>query len=267
MHGLVQRWQRFDCHLYSAERVITLLCTIVMTTLVFLAVVWRHLASPDSVWQSLAQRWAPNHTDTVATVAPFASLLLWWGICMLGLRTRCSQYSVARLLGTSAGIAGVTAGAAVGMTHALPSGIVFAQRLSLCLLLWVIMLGASMAAHKRQHLLLRAAQKLVAAGDARAHVTLGLLITSAFTIFLVYEGGGYVLGNVHTWLDGPEGSGGFESIPIPTWCISAAIPVGFGLVTLRFLAQALLVWLREMTPWPEETVGGSVSAASEEHDS
>jgi TRAP-type C4-dicarboxylate transport system permease small subunit len=117
-----------------------------------------------------------------------------------------------------------------GLALQVPEGYSWAQKVSLFLLLWTAFVGASMATHDQRHLGLDAFRKLVPARLTpwyqTAHCLLAALFSLAFAwLALVY------------W----QNRLGQATNPgdIPDWVKVLAIPVSMGLVTLRFLWQAL----------------------------
>jgi TRAP-type C4-dicarboxylate transport system permease small subunit len=139
------------------------------------------------------------------------------------------------------------------LVYLLPSGLIFSQRVALCLMMWIVMLGSSMAAYTRRHIFLQAAQKLVPEDLMKYHMAMSLIFAAIFTIFLWYTSSVYAL---HDWeiyaKSGIMKAGVFETIPIPYWAVTVAVPIGFGLTLLRFLGTAISVLKGDVSALPEE---------------
>jgi len=117
--------------------------------------------------------------------------------------------------------------------HYFPRGYTWSKEVSLMLLLWVGFLGASVCAHEGKHIRMEALGKLVPAHLRRFTRALGFFLAALFCAFIAVIGwqytfdphyGAYVLGGI------------FEQTGIPDWISIAAVPVAFGLTTVRFVA-------------------------------
>ena len=92
----------------------------------------------------------------------------------------------------------------LGLVELLPNGLIFAQRLALALLLWVTMLGCSMATYTRRHIALQAVQKIVPEEKLATHSALSLFMAACFAIFLAIVGGEYAVTNYVRWSSLPS---------------------------------------------------------------
>ena len=118
----------------------------------------------------------------------------------------------------------------------LPEGYSWSKEVSLVLLLWVGFLGASICAHAGKHLRMEAFERLVPQGWLRFTRALGFLVTAAFCGFMAWLGYVYVFDPI----GGAKALGGvFEQTGIPDWLATLAVPVGFPIAALRFLAAAV----------------------------
>lgn len=116
-----------------------------------------------------------------------------------------------------------------------PSSVPGAQKFALGFMLWSGMVGASLATRARRHIVLDAVTKKLDPRAGRLYGLLGAVVTAAFAGFIALLGALQTATQVEDWLSGP-GIGVFESLPIPYWTVSLAIPVSFGVIALRFLA-------------------------------
>jgi TRAP-type C4-dicarboxylate transport system permease small subunit len=248
-------WARIDSAIYKGERVLVVAATALMTLAVFMAVVWRIFASPESrllVWLC-ALIDVPVDDAQDSGLSLFSDCLgfgLWLTWVVLALRTAQKGKPWRSSLGFGLLIATATVAGAKLMVWWLPGGLVFSQRLALALLLWVVLLGSSMAAHTRRHLVLQAAQKLIHPAQSIPHAVVGLMMAGLFTLFLAYVGGVYAWANFMTWVESDGYAGTFESIAIPYWTVTLSFPIGFGLTFLRFTGQAVAIALGQMPPTP-----------------
>lgn len=146
-----------------------------------------------------------------------------------------------RLLGSLVLGGGVLLAAALGvklLLAAFPSSVPGAQKFALGLMLWAGMLGASVATRERRHIILDAVTKKLEGGDQRLFALLGGLATGAFCLFVTLLGGLQLAGEIREWATG-EGVGLYESLPIPTWIATLAIPTSFLLMGVRFIAYGV----------------------------
>jgi TRAP-type C4-dicarboxylate transport system permease small subunit len=119
-----------------------------------------------------------------------------------------------------------------------PTGIAGAQRFALGFMVWAGFVGASIATKKKRHILLDAVKKKL---DAKAYPwfsALGAAVTATFTFTFAYLAYTKLGAEIAFWRDVPN-AGNFESLPIPEWIVTLALPVTFSLIGLRFLAQGV----------------------------
>ena len=229
-------WQVIDDAIYSVEKIIVTVFSVIMVLSVFVAVTWTTLASPNSKLAFLF-----SGSDDPDQLGHIAAIVLWLGVCILGAFTAMEEAPTPRKVGIGSAIAGLSIVAGLGLVELLPNGLIFAQRLALALLLWTAMLGCSMATYTRRHIALQAIQKIVPDEKLRAHSSLSLLLAAGFACFLAVVGAEYAVTNYVRWSSSGGISGTFDSIPIPYWSVTASIPFAFGLSTVRLLAQSALV--------------------------
>ena len=121
----------------------------------------------------------------------------------------------------------------------IPNGLVWSQTLGLVLMLWVGVIGASMATREHRHLALDLGSKLWPKRLLPKVQGLGNLVTSGFCLALALLACVSLRDHFRDYVD-TEGAGGvFPAIAIPKWIAFAGVPVGFFLMTIRFFAQAL----------------------------
>ncbi|OGQ26554.1 MAG: hypothetical protein A2138_19470 [Deltaproteobacteria bacterium RBG_16_71_12] len=121
---------------------------------------------------------------------------------------------------------------------AFPSSVPGAQRFALGLMLWAGMLGASVAARERRHIVLDAVVKKLDPGTKRPVALVSGLVTGAFCALVALLAGMQLAGEIHEWASN-EGVGLYESLPIPTWIATLAIPTAFAIMGARFVGYAV----------------------------
>ena len=111
------------------------------------------------------------------------------------------------------------------------TGWTWAKEVAAYLMVWVGFLGASLATHRRRHLVMSLSEKLFPPGLRKWTSLLACLITAAASLFLAWLGLRYVLETRATG----EAS---LTVGIPLWLVQSVIPLAFALVGLRFLGTA-----------------------------
>lgn len=224
-------WQRLDVAVFAVERVLAVVAAAVMTLMVVAAVYWRVFAGLGD-------------TSVAGRAAMLVTALV---LAALGARTARSAWPWWRCGLVAVGLVGVAVAAGTAFVWAVPNGLVFAQRLALILMMWLVMLGASMAAHTRRHIFVQVVLKLLRPEDIAKHAALGLAAAALFTGFLTVVSAEYAWANVLRWLE-TEGRGAiFDSIPVPYWAVTMSVPLGLGVVTARFVGHAVGI-LRGVVP-------------------
>ncbi|MEO1483524.1 MAG: TRAP transporter small permease subunit [Myxococcota bacterium] len=254
--------RRVDDGVYRAERWAIVVVIGIMTLSIFLAVLWRIFSDPEgrleallvaSLGDSAAVRW----TGRLLSFALFA------GLCSFAVKTAQKHASVAKAVGLGAFVAGGIYLVGYAFAAALPFGLVFSQRLALALLMWMVFLGSSMAAYKRRHIVVQAALKLVPDTLKHVHGALSLLIAAGFTLFLWWVSTRYSMEMFSRWVESDFRESRFDSIAIPYWTVTAAVTVGLGITSLRFILQAFLVYTKEIPAEPLSEEEEALAAATE----
>jgi len=221
--------RKLDEWWFRAERIVCGTMFLVMALLVFAAVV--------SDIFGIRRQW----TDVVVL----------YGFVYLAIRTRelregesrpSHPLTVALALVVTAFIAGVV----YLYVERYPGGFVFAQKLALVMMLWVALLGASMATYERTHLALEMGEmvwprRLLHLVRAFAHA-----VTSAFCIGLLILSINMVGQNHGTG----EVIRGLEWMPL--WFAVLIMPYTFGAMAVRLLAQSFTVATRSEKPKEEQ---------------
>ncbi len=209
-----------DDLLFIGEQAVVAVALLVMAFAVFLDVVWR----------------------TVHSVSGSSATSMMFGIfvlCIIGGFT-------ARWPGASPvkrGIAGVAAFVILTglgwLIAQAENGFGWSQRLALVLILWVGMLGGSMATKEGRHIAVDAVKRVVPDHLKRPMEAVAGIFIVGFCAFITVLGIVYVQENYHDWSTSGYRSSIFESLPIPYWAATLPIPIGFGLMATRFLAVTI----------------------------
>ncbi|MCC7073279.1 MAG: TRAP transporter small permease subunit [Deltaproteobacteria bacterium] len=145
------------------------------------------------------------------------------------------------LLGSALRGLAVLAGCALAvklLLWAFPSSVPGAQRFALGLMLWAGMLGASVATRERRHIVLDTVVKKLDADTKGPVALVSGLVTGAFCGVIALLSGMQLAGEIHEWATN-EGVGLYESLPIPTWIATLAIPMAFTIMGARFVGYGI----------------------------
>lgn len=116
-----------------------------------------------------------------------------------------------------------------------PEGYGWSKEVSLMMLLWVGFLGASICAHEGKHIRMEALTKLVPPHLTRWTSALGYLLTAVYCALITVLGYRYTFGTMGAY----ELGGLLEQTGIPDWIQIIAVPVAFGLTTVRYVGAAV----------------------------
>lgn len=248
----LERFRAIDKLYYRAEKAVVVASFLVMSLVVFLDVVHRTANSDSGLTERTLGRLAPESASR-GWLAALVLGLVFFGIFYVAARTAQREPPLSK--GTSALVAG---GLVVGLYAAvraflwiLPSGLIWAQTLALVLTLWVGFLGASMATHDLKHLKVDAAEKLVPPAAKRYVESFAQTLTALGCLALSVLGVIFCADWYGQWHDGGGTFGGFQ---LPKWIAFAVLPLSFGSMGLRFLAQA--VARLAGIPWSHPSSGG-----------
>lgn len=173
-------------------------------------------------------------------VSAALNLLLTLGVVYAALRTRRTDQPMprGRSLAIAAGIT-VALGVLVKLVLVmLPNGIVWGPVVSLCCMLWVAFLGASLATYEKQHLALEMGEKLWPARAMPYVRRLAMAVTAAFTTLLLVLSVISLKDHYAGWVTNHL-AGNLLPTAIPKWVVFLILPYTFAIMTLRFLGA---VW-------------------------
>jgi TRAP-type C4-dicarboxylate transport system permease small subunit len=293
MHALRRLLEKLDGAIYQVERALLLLSLVMMTVLVFGDVIVRSFTRPMGKTASFLF-WIAHGSEPTAPEVEQRFAELWgpavFGTLMLLLTvfavhaartTRCERHKApppTAAMSAGWGIAlflGLTA-AVKALVFLFPTGIAGAQRFALGFFVWAGFLGASIATRQKRHIVVDAVKKKLDAVVYPWFSALGAIFTASFTLLLTWLSVHKLAGEIHEWSSN-DGVGMFESLPLPTWIVTLALPVTFSLIALRFLAQGMgdLLYGPVLNP-PEDELSKELkkldetlvkeTAAEEQHD-
>jgi len=212
-------FRRLDDVLYAGEQTIVSAALIVMTLVVFVDVVWRTSQGTDPT-----------------TGAVLIGLVL--ALCLIGGLTARRESAASAASRIAYGLGGFAVLATLGAAiHSADNGFGWSQRLGLVLMLWVGMLGTSMAARDGRHIRVDAVRRTLPEPLVRPFQIAGDLITLGFLLGLTTLAVQYVRGNWDDWIESEMAAGVFASLPVPYWAATLPIIVGFGLMAARTLGD------------------------------
>lgn len=231
-----ERLSRWDSLIFRAERILVAALFLLMGFVVFVDVLHRVFSrAPGRLTELSSGRISEQATILITILAVF---ILAIGAIKTSLRTRGLQKSWMSVLSLAATW---TAGLSVvvySWVVFVPQGIVWSPYFGLSALLWVGMIGASMASHRDSHLKLEMGEKLWPKRARPTVKSISRITVSLFCFVIATLGAESVLDHFRDWRSGP-GAGLVPSIEWPKWIIFLVIPYAFGMMSLRSLAQAL----------------------------
>lgn len=144
-----------------------------------------------------------------------------------------------RTLGKAAIVVAVGYGAVRLFLVVLPNGLVWSQTLGLVLMLWIGLVGASMATRDHRHLALDLGSKLWPKRALPFVQAAGNVVTALFCFVLAALSVVSLRDHFGDWSDTDGAGGTFVALPIPKWIAYTVVPFGFSLMGLRFLLLAM----------------------------
>jgi TRAP-type C4-dicarboxylate transport system permease small subunit len=256
MESLRKRAEKLDDVVYRLERVVLLVSLTAMTILVSLDVIQRTFSRPvgktEGILLSLLYT-DPTPEQTALVVGTLGPVifglfsLLFFVLAAHSARSIAAERAKAPSpgFGKSAGIGvGLLIGAFVfvkAILFVFPSSVPGAQKFALGFMLWSGMLGASLATKTRRHIILDPIKKKLDEQTLKPFSLIGGIVTFAFCGFIALLGVKQLLEQIHEWMSG-DGVGVYDALPIPLWVTTLAVPVTFGVMALRFLAQGIHDW-------------------------
>lgn len=177
-------------------------------------------------------------TETFGNRREWSDVVILAGVCLLAVRTRAVRDGeTPRSWPMSLALAAVATVAITGAvylyTERYPGGFIWAQKLALVMMIWVALLGASMATYERSHLSLEFGEKLWPAKIVHLVKAVALALSSAFCAAATLLAVALVQ---HQRL---EGAPVVANDWLPTWAAFVVVPYAFAAMAVRLAAQAV----------------------------
>lgn len=265
MHALRKNLERIDALIYRVERGLLLSTVFGMTVLVFLQVLnrtfTRQVGKTAQFLSALLEAVAgPLEESTRLSIeniwgdALFIAASIFFCVAAVH-ASRAARSERAGLdesnvdfsgsLGLGALLFIGVAASIKAMLWLLPTGVPGAQKYALGLLVWSGLLGASIVTRTRGHILLDALKKKND-DDTRPWISaLGGMFTASIAGLIAFLSMHSAIEKFHEWYDSDfllERL--YDNGPIPMAVVVLALPVCFGLISIRFLFQGFsdLLW-------------------------
>ena len=189
-------------------------------------------------------------TETFGTRRQWSDVAILAVVCFAAVRTRAVKPGETRWsLPVSAAVAAaatvVIAGAVYVYTERYPGGFIWAQKLALVMMIWVGLLGASMATFERSHLSLELGEKLWPTSVLHVVKAFALGLASAFCAGAALLAWNLVLHQRH------EGAPVVANEWLPSWVAFLVVPYAFAAMMVRLLAQSYTTVSRTAEPIEE----------------
>lgn len=231
-----------DQALYRYERRLVGVLLLVMSLVVFLDVTHRVVSRSPGCLAMLAVSLLSHFGVALdaawfdANLSPVLLIVALFGIAFATLRTRGMQGM--RCLAWAAGIAAAMSLGLQLWLRFFPEGLVWAPYFALCTLLWVGLIGASMATYSGRHLALEMGEKLWPERWHPGVKRVSALLTASFAIFIAVLGAMSVADHYAAWAQSPRAAL-IPSVDLPKWCVFAVVPYAFAMIAWRSLGRAL----------------------------
>lgn len=235
--------QKIDDAIYKAERALTLFLIAAMAVAVFIDVTHRKFSEPVGNVERVLSGVLPMSQEAIHSyAAPVVLLLLAFAVAYGAFRTAETEPRIPR--NKALGYAAATAvGGAVFvklLLVALPNGLIFSQKMALCMLLWVGFIGASMATREGNHIVFEVADRIWPAkirGLIR-HIAAGVAVV--FCLALAGLAVAYVSHHYADWAESDGVAGVFEGFAVPIWTVYGFLPIPLTIMAFRFARLGVL---------------------------
>jgi C4-dicarboxylate transporter DctM subunit len=116
-----------------------------------------------------------------------------------------------------------------------PQGYSWAKEISMMFVLWVGLVGASVCVPIGKHIRIDTLEKFLPAAAKKYVLAAGYSVTALFSAYIAWAGYAYVFGAGGSIASGAT----LDQTHLPVWVETLAVPVAFGLTTIRFFAAAI----------------------------
>ncbi len=207
--------RRIDHAWYIAERVVCAVMFLVMGLMVFVSVI----------------------AEVFSTRREWSDVAVLFAITLLAVRTRTVKEGERKLnwplaLGVAAGLTAAVVGLVHVYVERYPGGFIWGGKLALVLMVWVALIGTSVATYERSHLALEMGEKLWPERALRFVKAFAHAVTTSFCVVAL------VISIDLVFHQRQEA----DLIPtidwLYTWEAFLVMPYAFGAMAIRFLGQA-----------------------------
>jgi TRAP-type C4-dicarboxylate transport system permease small subunit len=176
-------------------------------------------------------------TEAFGTRREWSDVAILFAVCLLGVRTRAiAEGEQPRTWPLSLAYAAAATGVVIGLVFAslwlLEGHSIMIQKLALVMMIWVALLGASMATYERSHLSLEFGEKLWPAKIVHLVKALAHGVASGFCLAALLLSIDLVSSQRHLGLTIEDTEW------LSLWQAFLVVPYAFGAMTVRYLAQA-----------------------------
>lgn len=229
--------KKIDDAIYAAERGLTVLLIALMASAVFVDVTHRKFSEPVGNLERILGAFLPISPEMLDQwVAPGVLLLLVFLVAYGAFRTAEVTPRIPRP--RAAGFAAATAiGGALAvkvLLVALPNGLIFSQKMALCMLLWVGFLGASMATREGNHIVFEVADRIWPRKIQKQVRFVATASAVLFSVGLAVLAIAYTSHSYADWAESGGVAGRFEGFDVPQFTVYGFLPIPFLVMAFRF---------------------------------
>jgi TRAP-type C4-dicarboxylate transport system permease small subunit len=157
------------------------------------------------------------------------------------LRTRAASdarpASRARSALTAVVMTALAAGVVQGYIYLKPEGIVWSPYLALSMMLWLGLVGSSMATYAARHITVEMSEKLWPRAWQPGLRRVASFATAVFCAMIAVLGAMSVAAHYRTWEGNPQ-AGLVPAVDLPRWAVYLVIPYAFGMMAARLGGRA-----------------------------
>lgn len=232
------RLARLDAAIYEVEKKFVGALMLVMGVVMFADVVHRVFSRAPGRLATMMAGLTGQPVDWLDRVVSPAVIGLFGLFIVYGaIRSRQATWPAPKVLLRST-LALIAATALVqGFVRLVPEGVVWAPYFSLCLLLWVGLIGASMATYSGRHLALEMGEKIWPESWRDRVRSISGVVAAGFAVLITVLGTMSWVDHLGIWMESPEANL-IPSVDLPKWTVFWVVPYAFGIIALRYLGRA-----------------------------
>jgi TRAP-type C4-dicarboxylate transport system permease small subunit len=230
-----QALDAIDDGIYFVEKAIVSLFFAIMALVVFADVTHRIFITPDSKLGGMWMKFGASESLAQNVLGPLTLALFAFLLFYGGLRERWGRESSPRkaLLFAAIWVGGLSVFLKIFL-WSFPNGLIWSQTLGLSMMLWIGLVGASMAAKQRRHLALEFGTKIWPQKwqpYVRSISGLMVAVFCAVLAFLAWT----LIAEEYRYFDRVAGTGMFFGLGLPKFLVYGILPYGFFMIVFRYL--------------------------------